>query len=56
MAEIPQGESYSAVVAAVAHHQFRSLTAEQWQQLVTPAGVVLDLKGLVPRQLQAVRL
>ena len=54
--EIPPGERYAAVVAAVAHHQFQALTHEQWQHLITADGILLDLKGLVPRQLQPLRL
>jgi UDP-N-acetyl-D-galactosamine dehydrogenase len=56
MPEIPPGERYAAVVAAVAHHQFQALAQEHWHQLITADGVLLDLKGLVPRQLQALRL
>jgi UDP-N-acetyl-D-galactosamine dehydrogenase len=55
-AAIPADGRYGAVVAAVAHRQFAALTAEQWQQLRMPAGVLLDLKGIVPRQLGALRL
>ena len=54
--EIPRGQCWSAVVVAVAHQQFRALTAEHWQPLLTPDGVLVDLKGLVPRQLQPLRL
>ena len=54
--EIPSGKCWSAVVVAVAHQQFRELPAYQWQQLITPDGLLVDLKGLVPRQLQALRL
>ena len=53
---IPSGSCWSAVVVAVAHEQFRALAAEQWQLLITSDGVLIDLKGLVPRQLQALRL
>ena len=53
---IPSGHVWSAVVVAVAHQQFRELSVEKWQQLLTPDGVLLDLKSLVPRQLGAMRL
>ena len=56
LSAIPRGECWSAVVVAVAHHQFTALPAEQWQPLLMPDGVLVDLKGLVPRQLQALRL
>jgi len=54
--EIPAGHRYAAVVAAVAHHQFAGLKIEHWQQLLEPGGVMLDLKGVMPRDLQPIRL
>jgi UDP-N-acetyl-D-galactosamine dehydrogenase len=56
MPEIPVGVRYGAVAAAVGHRQFTELSAEQWQQLLTPDGVLLDFKGIVPRHLGALRL
>ena len=51
---------YRAVLAAVAHRQFRELSTEQWQALLEPplpqSAVLLDLKGMVPRELGAMRL
>jgi UDP-N-acetyl-D-galactosamine dehydrogenase len=49
-------DTFGAVVAAVAHHQFSKLTLEQWRQLLHPDGVTLDLKGIVPRQLDPIRI
>lgn len=54
--EIPTGQCWSSVVAAVAHRQFTTLPAAQWRQLLAPTGVLLDLKGMVPRELGALRL
>lgn len=53
---IPSQGAYGAVVAAVAHYQFVQLATERWKQLVVPFGVVFDLKGIVPRQLNPMRL
>ena len=53
---IPSGQCWNSVVLAVAHQQFRELHAEQWQSLITSDGVLVDLKGLVPRQLKALRI
>ncbi len=47
---------YRGVLAAVAHHQFTQQTPEQWQELLEPGAVLLDLKGMVPRELGALRL
>jgi UDP-N-acetyl-D-galactosamine dehydrogenase len=54
--EIPAGARWRAVIAAVAHSQFTLLPAEQWRQLLEPSGVLLDLKGITPRELGALRL
>jgi UDP-N-acetyl-D-galactosamine dehydrogenase len=56
VAEIPKGETYPAVVVAVAHHQFREMAPEQWRDLLRAEAVIFDLKGLVPRQLEPIRL
>ena len=53
---IPTGQCWRAVVAAVAHRQFTVLAPEHWRQLLEPSGVLLDLKGIAPRELGALRL
>ena len=55
-AEIPVGRTYGAVAAAVAHRQYAALSSDAWQNLLKPGGVLLDLKGIVPRELGALRL
>lgn len=54
--EIPTDPCWSAVVAAVAHHEFVALSCEEWSQLLDPTGVLVDIKGIVPRELGALRL
>lgn len=54
--EIPTGQCWSAVLVAVAHDQFRALPAGEWQSLLTPDGVIVDMKGLIPRQVGALRI
>ena len=56
LAEIPANRGWSAVVAAVAHREFAALSNEEWTQLLEPTGVLVDLKGIVPRELGALRL
>lgn len=56
LAEIPPCSSWQGVVVAVAHQQFTGLPAERWRQLLAASGVLLDLKGTVPRELGALRL
>jgi len=47
---------YGVVVAAVAHQQFVVFTPEQWSQLLAAGGVFLDLKGIIPRELEPLRI
>lgn len=54
--EPPAEQRYAAVVAAVAHREFAAWGAEQWQLLLQPGGLLLDLKGIIPRELGALRL
>jgi UDP-N-acetyl-D-glucosamine/UDP-N-acetyl-D-galactosamine dehydrogenase len=54
--EPPAAQRYAAVVAAVAHREFAAWGAEQWQLLLQPGGLLLDLKGIIPRELQPLRL
>ena len=53
---IPPDCRWQGVVAAVAHHQFTELRADHWRKLLAPNGVLLDLKGVVPREVGALRL
>jgi len=47
---------YRGVVVAVAHREFAALGPAQWQALLEPDAVVLDIKGIVPRELGPIRL
>jgi len=56
LASIPEGLRYQAVIAAVAHQQFTDLREENWSLLLKSNGLLLDLKGIVPRSLNPLRL
>ena len=56
LGEIPADDCWDAVVVAVAHREFAAQSADRWSQLLAPAGVLVDLKGIVPRSLAPVRL
>ena len=53
---LPEGSSFCAVLVLVPHQHFRQLNESQWQELLVPGGVLFDLKGIVPRQLQPLRI
>lgn len=52
---IPSDQKYSAVIAAVAHHQFAEMSSAQWGEILTDGGLLFDLKGIIPRELNAYR-
>ena len=54
--EIPFGKKYESVIAAVAHQDFCDLRIDQWLQLLEKKGTFLDIKGIIPRSLNAIRL
>lgn len=56
MPNIPTDCHYAAVILAVAHREFVSLSVNEWRQMLAPGGLLLDLKGIVPRELDAMRL
>ena len=43
-------------MVALARREFAALAQGQWQDMLEPSAVVLDLKGVVPRELGAIRL
>jgi len=53
---VPAKGRYKAVVVAVAHQQFVVISPDQWRYLLAPGGVLLDLKGIIPRELQPMRI
>ena len=55
-AQIPEHINFTAVVGAVAHRQFCELTATNWQRMTVENGIFLDLKGIVPRELNPIRI
>ena len=54
--QLPVDHRFGAVLALVPHQQFRQLNEGQWQELLEPGGVLLDLKGIAPRGLAPLRL
>jgi len=51
LVEQPVPGAYDAVIAAVKHHQFASLTADQVRALCKENAVVYDIKRVLPRDL-----
>ena len=56
LATIPAVKRFGAVIAAVAHKQFVGILEANWRELLLAEAVLLDLKGVMPRVLQPLRL
>ena len=41
----------SAIVLAVAHQPYKDWRATQWQELLQVSGIVIDVKGIFPKDL-----
>lgn len=52
----PEGIAYDAVILAVAHHQFISFSYDDWVSFLNTGAILFDLKGIVPRSLNPLRL
>jgi UDP-N-acetyl-D-galactosamine dehydrogenase len=53
---IPKGRRYAGIIVAVAHFQFLDWPPERWRELMLSNAVLMDLKGVVPRELDPIRL
>ena len=51
MGNLENSPKVSAVVLAVAHQLYRDWGADQWRDKLIPGGVVVDVKGIVPREI-----
>jgi UDP-N-acetyl-D-galactosamine dehydrogenase len=55
-ASLPRSRRFAVVVAAVAHDQFCGWSADRWRNLLVADGLLMDLKGVMPRELNPIRL
>ena len=51
-----EDKKYSAVICAVAHKQFLEMSLRDWSCLIKDNGIFFDLKGLIPRDLNPLRI
>ena len=54
--EINFEESYEAVLLLVAHEKFVNLSIKQWRSLIHNDSLLFDLKGIIPRSLNPMRI
>ena len=47
---------FDAIIVSVAHQEFRIIDINQWNNLMNINHVIYDLKGIIPRELNPMRL
>ena len=55
LGEMPFKKKYSIIILSVAHEKFCRLDINQWKSICSESYVILDLKGIVPKQLKPLR-
>ncbi len=55
LSEIPDDEKFSIIIIAVAHKYFKDFNIDQWKSICSNECIIMDLKGLVPRELNPIR-
>ena len=53
---IPIKEKYDAIICAVSHNVFKEKNKSEWEEIISKNGIIFDLKGIVPRELNPVRI
>ena len=53
--KIPANTKYNLIIVSVAHSQYVEMNINQWRAICEENHVVLDIKGIVPRELNLVR-
>ncbi len=54
--KLPLGKEYDAVLLTVAHKLFCDFESDTWKSLLKEKGILFDLKGIIPRDLNPIRL
>ena len=53
---ISNNVKYDAVVCAVSHKTFIEMNESSWSNLIYKKGIIFDLKGIVPREINPIRI
>lgn len=56
LSSLPEDGCFNVILVAVCHQQFLDFDASVWSRLVGKSGLLLDLKGVIPRHLNPIRL
>ena len=56
LSKLEFNKKYSAVLVAVAHKEFSNIEKKDWESLIVKNGIFYDLKNIIPRSLNPIRL
>ncbi|MBI96501.1 Vi polysaccharide biosynthesis protein VipA/TviB [bacterium] len=54
--KIPKDHKYGSIIAAVDHKEFSSITYEEWLNISRKDTIYIDVKGILPRELNPIRI
>ena len=54
--DIPSEHKYDVLLTAVGHTYFKNINALAWKKIIKSNGFFLDLKGIIPRELNPIRI
>ena len=54
--KIPKNKKFISIIGAVNHSAFKEIKLPEWKNLSNGDGIYFDIKGMMPRELEAIRL
>ena len=54
--EIPKNKVFKAAIIAVAHNQFKTFKEKDWKNIFNENSVIIDIKNVLPNEIEAIRL
>ena len=52
----PNKFKFDSVICLVPHKEYRKLEKKDWKEFINESGFFLDLKGIIPRDLNPIRI
>ena len=49
-------KKYNAIICTLAHREFLRLKKSEWEEMIYKDGIIFDLKGIVPKSLNPIRI
>ena len=53
---IPSKKKFKSIIIAVAHKEFKLFAKEKWLNIFYKQSVILDIKGILPKGINSIRL